>query len=155
MRSLRSTLAIVTVGLSLLTGCSSQLSTVNLQGSASVTSSSVLVDVVGIGPNNQGLKLLPVSKYWQGGSAQAKADAKSFRFGPNSPQSYTIAPGDPIWKHWHDMGAKEIMVIADLPGVFADLPGDADARRKIYPISSKSTTATIVVDKSGLVKSTP
>lgn len=139
----------------MLTGCSSSLDTVNLQGSASVATSSVLVDVVGIGPNNQGLKLLPVSKYWEGGAAQAKADAKSFRFGPNSPQSYTIAPTDPIWKHWSDIGAKEVMVVADLPGVFPDLPGDADARRKILPISAKSNTATIVVDKSGLVKSTP
>ena len=155
MRSLLSSFAIATVGLSLLAGCSSHLSTVTLQGSASVATSSVLVDVVGIGPNNQGLKLLPVSKYWQGGAAQAKADAKSFRFGPNSPQTYTIAPGDPIWKHWSDMGAKEVMVIADLPGVFPDLPGDSDARRKIYPINSKRTTATVVVDKSGLVKSTP
>ena len=154
MRSLLSRLATATVGFTLLVGCSSHLSTVNLQGSASVASSSVLVDVVGIGPNNQGLKLLPVSKYWQGGSAQAKADAKSFRFGPNSPQSYTIAPGDPIWKHWDAIGAKEVMVIADLPGVFPDLPGDSDARRKIYPVNSKSTTATIVVDKSGLLKQT-
>ena len=47
------------------------------------------------------------------------------------------------------------MVIADLPGVFADQPGDADARRKFLPMSSKSTTATITVDKSGLVKSMP
>ena len=47
------------------------------------------------------------------------------------------------------------MVIADLPGVFSDLPGDQDARRKILPIASKSTTATITVDKAGLVKSTP
>ena len=147
--------AAATAGFALLTGCSSSLSTVNLQGSSSVTSSSVLVDVVGLGPNNQALKVTPVSKYWQGGSAQAKGDSKSYRFGPNSPQSYSLGPNDPIWKHWHDTGATEVMVIADLPGVFADAPGDADPRRKILPISSKSTTATITVDKSGLVKSTP
>ena len=56
----------------------------------------MLVDIVGIGPNNQGLKLLPVPKYWQGGSAQAKGESKSFRFGPNSPQTYTLAATDPI-----------------------------------------------------------
>lgn len=156
MRSLFfSAVSATTLGLVLLTGCSSSLTTVNLQGSASVASSSVLVDVVGIGPSNQGLKLSPVSQYWRGGPAQAKADAKSFRFGPNSPQVYTIAAGDPIWKHWQSIGAKEVMVIADLPGVFPDLPGDSDARRKILPINSKSTSATIVVDKSGLVKNTP
>ncbi len=156
MRSLfLSAFCAATGGLALLTGCSSQLNTVNLQGSASVVSSSVLVDVVGIGPNNQGLKLSPVSQYWRGGSAQAKADAKSFRFGPNSPQTYTIAASDPIWKHWKDIGAKEVMVIADLPGVFPDLPGDSDARRKLIPLNSKSASATIVVDKSGLVKNTP
>lgn len=154
MRTLRS-VAVAALAFTTLTACSSSLSTVHLQGSSSVATSSVLVDVVGLGPNNQGLKLMPVPKYWQGGSAQAKADAKSFRFGPNSPQTYTIAASDPIWKHWAAMGAKEVMVIADLPGVFADLPGDQDARRKILPIASKSTSATITVDKSGLVKSTP
>jgi hypothetical protein len=154
-RLLLTAAAATTLGLALLTGCSSELSQVTLQGSPSVAAASVLVDVVGIGPNSQGLKLLPVSRYWEGGSAPTKADAKSFRFGPNSPQSYTIAPSDPIWKHWHDIGATEVMVVADLPGVFPDLPGDADARRKILPISSKSTTATIVVDRSGLLKSTP
>ncbi len=154
MRSLRF-VAAAALTIATLTACSSSLSTVNLQGSASVATSSVLVDVVGIGPNNQALKLTPVPKYWQGGSAQSKADAKSFRFGPNSPQQYTIAPTDPIWKHWAAMGAKEVMVIADLPGVFPDLPGDQDARRKILPIASKTTTATITVDKAGLVRSTP
>ena len=123
MRSLLlTTLATAALGLSLLTGCSSSLKTVNLQGSPTVTAASVQVDVVGIGASNQSLKLLPVPKYWQSGGG--KADAKSFRFGPNSPQTYTVAASDPIWKHWHDIGAKEIMVIADLPGVFADLPGD-------------------------------
>ena len=112
------------------------------------------MDVVGIGPNNQSLKLLPVPKYWQGGNAQAKTDAKSFRFGPNSPQTYTVSKDDPIWKHWHDIGAKEMMVIADLPGVFSDLPGDADQRRKLIPIAGKVTSATIVVDRAGLVRST-
>ena len=147
--------AAAAVGLVWMTGCSSSLTSVTLQGSPTVTSSSVLVDIVGIGPNNQALKLTPVSKYWQGGAGQSKADAKSYRFGPNSPQNYTLAAGDPIWKRWHDMGATEVMVIADLPGVFADMPGDADARRKILPMSSKTGTATITVDKAGLVKSTP
>ncbi len=148
-------LAAFALGLSLLTGCSSSLSTVNLQGTPTVTAASVQVDVVGLGPKNESLKLLPVPRYWQGGNAQARGDAKSFRFGPNSPQTYTIAAGDPIWKHWADAGAKEVMVIADLPGVFPDLPGDSDQRRKIIPISGKASSATIVVDNSGLVKQTP
>ncbi len=155
MRSLLTTVATAVLGLSLLTGCSSSLRTVNLQGSPTVTAASVQVDVVGIGPSNQTLKLLPVPKYWAGGNAQAKADAKSFRFGPNSPQTYTIGPDDPIWKHWSAIGAKEVMVIADLPGVFSDLPGDSDQRRKLIPIAGKATSATIVVDRAGLVRSTP
>ena len=150
-------LAVAAAGLSLLAGCSSPLNTVNLQGSASVAAASVQVDVVGLNANNQTLKAIPVPQYWRGTSAQYKADTKSFRFGPNSPQTYTIAASDPIWKHWADTGATDVMVIADLPGVFADMPGDADQRRKIIPIHSKSktTTATIVVDKTGLVRSTP
>ena len=154
MRSLLTPVAAAALGLSVLTGCSSSLSTVTLQGSPTVTAASVQVDVVGIGPGNQTLKLLPVPKYWSGGNLQAKADTKSFRFGPNSPQTYTVGPDDPIWKHWSAMGAKEVMVIADLPGVFADLPGDSDQRRKIIPIAGKATSATIVVDRAGLVRST-
>ena len=155
MKNLRSTTAAVLAGLSLLTGCSSGLNTVNLQGSASVATSSVQVDVVGLNPNNQTLKALPVPQYWRGASAPYRADIKSFRFGPNSPQTYTIAASDPIWQHWKSTGVTEVMVIADLPGVFADLPGDADQRRKIIPIKSKTPSATIVVDKTGLVRSTP
>ena len=157
MKSLCLPTLVVAVGLSLLTGCSSHLDTVNLQGSASVAAASVQVDVVGLNAGNQTLKALPVPQYWRGANAQYKADAKSFRFGPNSPQTYTIAASDPIWKHWSDTGVTEVMVIADLPGVFSDLPGDADQRRKIIPITSKSKTnsATIVVDKTGLVRSTP
>ena len=149
-----SAILVATLGLALLTGCSSGLSTITLQGSPSVTQSSVLVDVVGLNANTEALKLSPVPRYWQGGAAQAKGEAKSFRFGPNSPQTYTLAATDPIWKHWHDTGVTEIMVIADLPGVFSDQPGDADARRKILPLSG-SATATITVDKAGLVKATP
>ena len=159
MKSLCLTTAFVAVGLSLLTGCSSpHLDTVNLQGSASVAAASVQVDVIGLNAGNQTLKALPVPQYWRGANAQYKADAKSFRFGPNSPQTYTIAAGDPIWKHWSDAGVTEVMVIADLPGVFSDLPGDADQRRKVIPVTSKgskTTSATIVVDKTGLVRSTP
>ena len=88
MKRLPAILAAV-AGLALLNGCSSGLSTVTLQGSPSITQSSVLVDVVGISPSNESLKLTPVPKYWQGGAAQAKGMSKSFRFGPNSPQTYT------------------------------------------------------------------
>ena len=147
--------AVLASGLALSTGCSSRLSTVNLQGSASVAAASVQVDVVGLNSGNQTLKAIPVPQYWRGANAQSKADTKSFRFGPNSPQTYTVGPNDPIWKHWSATGATEVMVIADLPGVFSDLPGDADQRRKIIPLASKATSATIVVDKTGLVRSTP
>lgn len=155
MTNLRLAAVAVSAGVSLLTGCSSGLNTVNLQGSSSVTAASVQVDVVGLNANNQALKALPVPQYWRGANAQYKADAKSFRFGPNSPQTYTVASTDPIWQHWKSEGVKEVMVIADLPGVFADLPGDADQRRKIIPVAGKVPVATIVVDKTGLVRSAP
>ena len=137
----------------LLSACT-HLSTVKLQGSSSVASASVLVDVVGIGPNNQSLKATGVRQYWQSGSASRRGDGKTFRFGPNAPQSYTIEASDPIWKKWNQSGVTEVMVIADLPGAFSDLPGDADARRKLLPVSG-TASATITVDKTGLLKSTP
>lgn len=159
MKNLRSVSLAFATAAALLAGCSAtRINTVNLQGSGSVSAASVQVDVVGLNANSQTLKALPVSQYWRGGAAQYKADTKSFRFGPNSPQTYTIAPTDPIWKHWSDIGATEVMVIADLPGVFNDAPGDADPRRKVIPLAakgSKVTTATVVVDKTGLVRSTP
>ena len=110
MKNLRLTAVAFVVGLSSLTGCSSGLNTVNLQGSASVAASSVQVDVVGLNANNQTLKAIPVPQYWRGASAPYKADIKSFRFGPNSPQTYTIAASDPIWQHWKSTGATEVMV---------------------------------------------
>lgn len=141
--------------LSVLTGCSSQLDSLSLQGSASVSASSVQVDVVGLSPANASLKDIAVSGYWHGGAAAERGSVKHFRFGPGMPQVQTVTPADPIWKVWENAGVKEVMIIADLPGVFSDMPGSDDPRRKIIPISSSSPTATIMVDKAGLMPSTP
>ena len=154
MKNLRPA-ALAFAAVALLTACSSNLSSVKLQGSSSVASASVLVDVVGISANNQSLTQLPVRQYWASGSASRRGDGKSFRFGPGSPLTYTLDGNDPIWDKWRNMGVKQVMVIADLPGAFSDAPGDADPRRKLLPISSPSKTATVTVDKTGLLKSTP
>jgi hypothetical protein len=129
--------------LSILTGCAS-LHTVNVQEDAALAGASVVVDVVpetGKGPN---LETCSVRDYWRPGSSLRQAGAATtLRFGQGQSQTQSVT------KSWQSMGAKKVVVLADLPGVFQDLPGDSDPRRKIIPVG-KSATVTVRITPSGL-----
>jgi hypothetical protein len=45
----------------------------------------------------------------------------------------TLTPDYQIQKVWRDRNAEYLFVLADLPGTFPDLPGNADARRVRLP----------------------
>jgi hypothetical protein len=141
----------VSLGALLLSGCASNLSSVQLAATPSVAGASVQVDVIGVGPQDQSVADYPVGRYWeQGGSVAEGAPKKSFRFGPGEPEVQAISAGDPIWKQWQSSGVKELLVIADLPGVFPDVSPDMDPRRKILPIASKKPAVTVSLDRTGL-----
>jgi hypothetical protein len=144
------------LGALLLGGCSSTLSSVQLAAAPSIADASVQVDVIGVGPADQSVADYPVGQYWaQGGAVAAGAPKRSFRFGPGEPDTQGIPASDPIWKQWQSAGVKELLVIADLPGVFPDVSPDSDPRRKVIPMASKKPGVTVSLDRSGIDVSTP
>jgi hypothetical protein len=95
---------------------------------------SVLVDVVGVNPANEGRwKSYSMSKYWRDGDPM-RADAPKWtcNFISEPTLTKTLKLSDPIWKQWQ--GATDLFVLADLPGAHTDQPGTQDPRRQILPL---------------------
>jgi hypothetical protein len=76
-----------------------------------------------------------MTNYWTPGN-QLRQSAKDYtriiRFG-QGPCKQTIPSSDPIRKKWRARQAEYLFVLADLPGTFTDMPGNADARRVRLP----------------------
>lgn len=129
--------------LALFAGCSS-LRTVNVNEDAALAGASVPVDIVPITAQNAAVETAPVREYWRPGSPLRKPGvATTLRFGSGQSQAQSVS------KNWQSLGAKKVVVIADLPGVFQDLPGDSDPRRKTIPVG-KAATVTVRLTPSGL-----
>ncbi len=80
-----------------------------------------------------------VTDYWKPGDAtraDASAYAKSFTFGPGNTGPFTLSKNDPIWDTWTKQKRQYLMILANLPGGHADMPGEADTRRKILPLTT-------------------
>jgi len=131
----------------LISGCSgpkvaravAQKVTVTLD--SSLENQTVLVDLVGVNPNQQRQWLdKSMTEYWgDADPLRTSARKHTMRFtGPNAPQSLEITA--PIWKEWLGSGALELFVLADLPnmGRSDDKPGDADARRRVLSLDPQS-----------------
>ena len=78
---------------------------------------------------------MSMTEYWQPENPQRKS-AKEYtyviHFG-EGPCKATLDKKDPMVDVWKDRKAEYLLVLADLPGVFQDLPGNADARRLQLP----------------------
>lgn len=134
---------IAATALLVFSGCAS-LKTVNVRQDAGLASASVTVDVIPITDKNASLENASVREYWRPGSAlRHGAGATSLRFGVGQPDTQSVS------KSWKAIGAKKVLVIADLPGVFQDLPGDSDPRRKSISVG-RSATVTVRISPSGL-----
>ena len=84
-----------------------------------------------------------MSQYWnhddelrtsaiEGGYAEARV------FKAANCEPMVIKESDPIWRQqWNGRGAIHVLVLADLPGSHKDKPGNADARRLIFPLEKK------------------
>jgi len=126
------------------TACTS-LHTVNLTADHTVASSSVQVDVVGVNKNDKSIETAPLRQYWQPGSpVRSNSNMSTVRFGPGQNQTQTIEG------NWGGKGESEVVVIADLPGAFQDMPGAADPRRLIIPVS-KAAKVDVLVTSGGLI----
>lgn len=121
---------------------------------------SIEVDVVGVNQAQMARwSSYPVSSYFSSGD-QLRADANKavMRFWTEDSAPKTLSRSDDKWDQWLGDGATHLFVVADLLGVRDDLPGDADPRRLILPLSKdrwKGRSIEIEIQRSGLVLKTP
>lgn len=147
-------LGLLALGTAFLAGCAG-LTGVKIAADSAVHGASIQVDVVGVTQANSGMiEGAPISKYFQSGSVVRQgAMAKSFRFGGSQPTIQLVDKTDPIWARWKAEHVTSLVVLADVPGVFEDLPGDADPRRKILPLTGKTApkgVAELEITQGGL-----
>lgn len=124
----------VLVLLVLLTGGCSRVVTV--VASDPICNKSVEVHLVGVNRFEKDLwETTSMTDYWTPGS-QLRKSAQEYtyviQFG-KGPCEVTLNKKDPIRKAWKTRKAEYLFVLADLPGVFSDSPGNADARRLRLP----------------------
>ena len=114
-------------------GCSRTLAVV---ASDPICSKSVEVHLVGVNRFEKDLwETTSMTDYWTPGS-QLRKSAKEYtyviQFG-RGPCEATLGKKDPIRKTWKKRKAEYLFVLADLPGVYTDSAGNADARRLCLP----------------------
>jgi hypothetical protein len=116
----------------------------------------VLVDLVGVNPNQRRQwQDKSMTEYWGDADPLRNSARKhTMEFSKtNAPQTLEISA--PIWKEWLNSGTMELFVLADLPnmGRGDDKPGDADARRRILSLDpsqwAKNTKELRVLIKRG------
>ena len=120
--------------LGLLTGGCSQMTTV--VASDPICKKSVEVHLVGVNRFEKDLwETTSMTDYWTPGS-QLRKSAEEYtyviQFG-RGPCEVALDKKDPILKVWKKRKAEYLFVLADLPGVYADSAGNADARRLRLP----------------------
>ncbi|RFC44875.1 MAG: hypothetical protein DVB28_000851 [Verrucomicrobia bacterium] len=129
----------------LLSACSS-LQEVRVSAAPSLRRASIQVDIAGVNQLERGIvEGAPISKYFQpGNTVRLGLQTQAMRFGGDQPFSQSVTAESPVWKGWLAKKSVDIVVLADVPGVFDDLPGEADPRRKILPLSGKTAPKGVV-----------
>ena len=127
-----------------MTGCSS-LRTVTVTSDPAMAGASVAVDVIPITPATISVEGVSIHDYWQPGNPTRQSSPHdTLRFGAGQPAVQSVT------KDWKNLGVKKVVVIADLPGVFTDAPGDADPRRKTITVG-KDETVSVRLFPTGLL----
>ena len=155
------------VSMVLLTGCGSTPRATNLQVNMTLNEQlaqsgrvpSIEVDVIGLNQSQlETFRTVSLSEYFLS-SLRRDTNKKTFYFASGNTEPKTLARTDGVWKEWIDgQGAMYLAVLADIPGVTQDLPGEADPRRLILPLDRSRWSGTRVdirVDGSGLTLLTP
>jgi len=109
---------------------------VNVTASDPICNKSVEVHLVGINSSEKDLwETMSMTDYWTPGNQLRKSAQEYTRviqFG-QGPCMVTLDKKDPIRRTWKNRKIEYMFVLADLPGVFADSAGNADARRMQLP----------------------
>jgi len=118
-------------------GCTPPIKrTINITATDDVCKKSVEVHLVGVTRyEREGWAGMPMSEYWEPEN-ERRTNAKEYthviRFG-QEPCKRVFGKKEPMRKVWKGRSAEYLFVLADLPGVFDDLPGNNDARRVEVP----------------------
>jgi len=118
-------------------GCSRA---VNVIAADDICKKSVEVHLVGVNRFEKDTwETMSMTDYWTPPENQLRKSAKAYthviKFG-QGPCEIALAKNDPIQSIWKSRKAEYLFVLADLRGIFSDLPGNADARRLILPAVS-------------------
>lgn len=139
---LRKHQVVVLLVVAVLAGGCSQVANVMVTRVASITADedvckkSVEVHLVGVNRfEKDKWETMSMTEYWQPDN-QLRKSAREYtyviRFG-QEPCERILSKKDPIRKIWKSRRAEYLFVLADLPGIFPDMPGNADARRLQLP----------------------
>jgi hypothetical protein len=112
---------------------------VNVTASDPICKKSVEVHLVGINSSEKDLwETMSMTDYWTPGNQLRKSAQEYTRviqFG-QGPCMVTLDKKDPIRRTWKNRKIEYMFVLADLPGVFTDSAGNADARRMQLPAAN-------------------
>jgi hypothetical protein len=94
------------------------------------------VDIVGVEPLAHDLWFnAPLNKYFSGGiPLRSTALRYTVKFSNDDVKPKILSKDDPIWQKWFEKGAKELYILAYLPGLHDDKAGMRDSRRLILPL---------------------
>jgi len=126
-------------------------------------STSIQVDIIGANevadlPKWQNYS---VTSYWIPGDLMRRGAVKAtLEFGLGKSPVLTFDSSDPLWNRWISTGALHLVILADLPGITGDQPGNADPRRLILPLDRRKwprgvSTIDIRIQASGIKLLTP
>jgi hypothetical protein len=103
-----------------------------------------------------------MTKFWESGdNLRESVDSYKMIFDPAKSDPQTLPKNDPHWAKWmanSGGGDMQLYVLALLPGLYDDAPGDKDPRRQILPLAScrwPSTDVKLLVQKEGIITVTP
>jgi hypothetical protein len=103
-----------------------------------------------------------MSQYWSPNDPRRKsADKVVLQFSREqaAARPQALHDNDPIWARWKSRGAMHLLVLAYLPDVTDDRPGNRDPRRLILPLDcsrwSDITHLKLAVRPTGVVTLTP
>jgi hypothetical protein len=99
------------------------------------------VDIVAVNSTEVGRwENVSMTEYWsRPDSLRNGADKFEMAFAPGNTSPKTLKASDPIWTKWgapdpYKKPGMQLFILADLPGMHQDLPGNQDDRRVMLPL---------------------
>jgi hypothetical protein len=149
MNMIRPAMALGLVALAALAGgCQSPPYTIDVgidEKDSRLSQQSIEVNVIGVSAAELPTwEQMSMNSYWQPGSTLRPGQEshnetwRLMKFGEKDPRVQVVDKKDLIWRHW--LGQRKVthvVVLAYLPWITEDRPGDADQRRAILPLEGK------------------